>query len=47
VKARVEQLGGRLEVASEPGRGTTVRLRFADPSPPPAQFVERRSGSGR
>jgi two-component system chemotaxis sensor kinase CheA len=42
VKTRVEQLGGRLEVQSEAGRGTTVRLRFADPSPQ-QEFVERRA----
>jgi signal transduction histidine kinase len=26
LRARIEQLGGRLEVASEPGRGTAVRI---------------------
>ena len=34
----VEAMGGRIEVHSEPGAGSTFSLRFAAPASPPAAY---------
>jgi signal transduction histidine kinase len=45
---RVSALGGRLEVESRPGRGTTVRatIPFAEPSPEPMVRLSPRGDAG-
>lgn len=39
MRERVEALGGRLELASTPGRGTTVRIEIAHPGRCPAELA--------
>jgi PAS domain S-box-containing protein len=45
MQERVELLGGRIAIESEPGRGTTVRVWF--PQPPPGSSGSRSGETGR
>jgi signal transduction histidine kinase len=47
VREYVQSLGGRVEVRSEPGRGTVMALKLPlAPSPAPAGEVAQRAGEG-
>lgn len=45
VNALCERLGGTLELASTPGRGTTVRIHLPVADPPPRPVSERREST--
>jgi signal transduction histidine kinase len=41
MRERIARLGGTIDIATAPGRGTTITVRTSDPLGPPASRRDR------